>query len=171
MISIASSKKTTYCDAKVNDWASKGFAAECISADDYPGLYVNGVLDVGKLQFAHDDCYERVRFALEEDKKVFLDNTNIEVQHWRRYIELCANMGVPVFFHFPINTLFFYVPKEAILRQNRERQLRRAIELRSRGPKVVPEGVIKTMETNENDPNKWLGRIPADILVSSRRRK
>lgn len=185
VVGISGSGKTTYCTTKVNDLESEGVGAVRVSADDYPGLYVGGVLNVRKLQLAHDECFEHVKVALEEDKKVFLDNTNIDVQHWRRYLELCVNLRTPVFFHFPIDILYFYVPKESSLRQNRECQLRRAIELRARGAKVIPENVIKTMETKfmattyfynsnkitcGNDPNKWLRCIPAETPSTSRKK-
>lgn len=67
-----------------------------VSADDYDGLYVNGVFQPKLITKAHEYCREQFTKCLKEDKKLIVSNTNAELWEMSYYALSCLDIGMTV---------------------------------------------------------------------------
>ena len=67
---------------------SKALGLAIASADEFPGLYVNGQIQFGKLDSAHGACFKRALMALADGMSVVVDNTNLSVEEVVPYVAL-----------------------------------------------------------------------------------
>jgi hypothetical protein len=136
-IGIPASGKSTFCYDK----------SDCViaSADLFPGLYdENGWIMFIKLSEAHNWCYDKVVEAMSQNKKVYLDNTNLQPIHWKRYLEVSIQFGYSIEFVLPTHLYFHYTNPD--VPEERDAQIEHMCRVRSSGGKIVPRDVIERME-------------------------
>jgi predicted kinase len=162
LVGVSGSGKTTFAKTMTNT---------PYEADNYPGLYVNGRLQVHLLSKAHEWCQQQVRLAMSEQVPFLVQsNTNLEPRHLLPYLESASYYGYQVRLILPSHGLLYY--------QTPQDQVSYVIQVRSQGERIVPEHAMKRMIdqfvkheplfirlTSISDPREMIHQIESKLQV------
>jgi len=153
-------------------------------SDDYPELYVDGMIQFRLLRNAHEWCQFQIKSAMENGiPRIYQSNTNLNPFDMVIYLQFALEFGYSVKIIFPNsgNILFYnnelsYKEQINTIMRNRNGEIS--------GEKIIPidkmRQMIKLFETNivvmrkiknnldkidrENDPASWIHEINNNFI-------
>ena len=131
LVGVSGSGKSTH---------ARTLFGEVCEADDYPGLYHNGMLQQQLLSTAHQSCQQQVEECMKQGIPVVQSNTNLDVRSIHPYLVLAQRYHYQVSILLPEYDLLYFRND-----WTRERQLQHLIQVRSSGDKRVPSNVLHRM--------------------------
>ena len=150
LVGVSGSGKTTFAKTMTNT---------PFEADNYPGLYENGRLQVHLLSKAHEWCQKEVRFAMSEHYPFIVQsNTNLDPRYLLPYLESASYYGYQVRLILPSHGLLYY--------HTHHNQISHLIHVRSKGDRVVPEHAMRRMIEQYNQYNSFI--IPLTSISDPR---
>lgn len=69
----------------------------CSSDDFFYDEEGNYNFDYNKIEKSHQYCYDKCKNALENNKNVIIDNTNVKEEHFNKYIKLAKQYNYKYF--------------------------------------------------------------------------
>lgn len=130
------------------------------SADDY--FYKDGIYswDENKLDFAHEYCFDNVLQCIKDKKNVIVDNTNIKLKEFTKYIDLAKTYN----YNYIVLEIYCKNKEQSILFSKRSLHsvpIQDVLKMYDRWEKFDDSILLEPYSKNNNDImqislNKWL---------------